>query len=129
MLEVYLADDDAEVRRALRLMLEQRLGIRIAGEAAHTHGLAPLVEATRADIVLVDWDLPHRVDAWLIKELHQLSQRPIVIVASSQADARDAALAAGAEAVADKSEAPESLLLVVQQCLRGKEGARERDRS
>lgn len=98
-------------------MLEQRLGVRIAGEAAHTYGLAPLVEATQADIVLIDWDLPNSVDAWLIAELHRLSRRPVVVITSSQADVRDAALAAGAEAFVDKSEPPESFLQVVQNCL------------
>ena len=117
MARAYLADDDAEVRRALRVMLEQGLGVRIAGEAAHTHGLASLVEETQADIVLIDWELPQRVDAWLIAELHRLSRRPAVIITSSQADVKEVALAAGAEGFVDKSESPESLVRVVQDCL------------
>ena len=117
MARAYLADDDAEVRRALRVMLEQGLGMRIVGETAHTHGLASLVEATQADMVLIDWELPQRVDAWLIAELHRLSPRPIVIVTSSQADVKDGALAAGAEAFVDKSEPPESLVSVVRDYL------------
>lgn len=114
MARAYLADDDVEVRRALRLMLEQRLGLRVAGEAAHTHGLASLVESTQADIVLIDWELPSKVDAWLIADLHRLLWRPVVIITSCQSDAKDAALAAGADAFADKSEPPESLLRVVK---------------
>lgn len=117
MVRVYLADDDVEVRRALRFMLEQGLGVKIAGEAAHTYGLAPLVEGAQADIVLIDWELPHRVDACLIAELHRLSSRPVVIITSSRADMKDAALAAGAEGFVDKSEPPESLVRVVQDYL------------
>jgi DNA-binding NarL/FixJ family response regulator len=98
-------------------LLEQGLGVKIAGEAAHTHGLASLVEVAQADIVLIDWELPQRVDAWLIAELHRLSRRPAVIITSSRADMKDAALAAGAEGFVDKSEPPESLVRAVRDYL------------
>lgn len=117
MVRVYLADDDAEVRQAFRVMLEQRFGVSIAGEAAHTYGLAPLVEGTQANIVIIDWDLPYRVDAWLIAELGRLRCKPIVVITSSHADVKEAALLAGADAFVDKSEPPEAFLLVVQDCL------------
>jgi DNA-binding NarL/FixJ family response regulator len=112
-----LADDDVEIRQALRVMLEQRLGVIIAGEAAHTYGLAPLVEGTQADIVIIDWDLPYRVDAWLVAELRRLSRKPLVVITSSHADVKEAALLAGADAFVDKSEPPEAFLGVVQDCL------------
>jgi DNA-binding NarL/FixJ family response regulator len=89
----------------------------IVGETAHTHGLASLVEATQADIILIDWELPQRVDAWLIAELHRLSRRPAVIITSSQADVKEVALAAGAEGFVDKSEPPEWLVRVVRDYL------------
>jgi DNA-binding NarL/FixJ family response regulator len=114
---VYLADHDAEVRRVLRLMLEQALGMTVAGEAAHTWGLPALVEAAQADILLIDWDLPGRVDAWLLSDLRRLPRRPVVVITSSQADVKDAALAAGADGFADKSEPPESLLAIVRDYL------------
>jgi DNA-binding NarL/FixJ family response regulator len=114
---VYLADDDVEVRRALRFALEQSLGLVVTGEAAHAHGLPALVEAAQADVVLIDWDLPGRVDAWLIADVRRLPNQPRVIITSSHADVREAALATGAIGFADKSEPPESLLEVVRGCL------------
>jgi DNA-binding NarL/FixJ family response regulator len=98
-------------------MLEQRFGVSVAGEAAHTYGLAPLIEGTQADLVIIDWDLPYRVDAWLIAELRRLTRNPLVIVTSSHADVKEAALLAGADAFVDKSEPPDAFLTVVRDCL------------
>jgi DNA-binding NarL/FixJ family response regulator len=116
---VYLADDDAEVRRALRLLVEKKLGLSVAGEAAHTHGLIPLVESAEADLLLLDWELPDRVDARLIAALHQLRRSLRIVIVSSRPDVREAALAAGADAFADKCEAPEHLLAIVKTQLPG----------
>jgi DNA-binding NarL/FixJ family response regulator len=102
------------VRQALRLLVEKKLGLTVAGEAAHTHGLISLVESAGADLLLLDWELPDRVDARLLAGLHQLHHRPRIIVVSSRADVRAAVLAAGADAFADKCEAPEHLLAIVR---------------
>ena len=109
-MHVYIADDDPEVRRALRLLLEQRLGSQVVGEAAHTYGLISLVESTQADSVIIDWELPGRVDAKLLVGLHQLAQAPRIIVMSCHPDMKKVALAAGADAFAGKGEPPEQLL-------------------
>ena len=113
-LRAYIADDEAEVREALRLLLEQKLGCQIVGEAAHTHGLISLVGSAHADLVLIDWELPGRVDARLLEGLHQLVSRPRIIVCSSYPDLKEAALAAGADAFAGKGDPPEHLLAVVR---------------
>jgi DNA-binding NarL/FixJ family response regulator len=109
-MHAYIADDDPEVRRALRLLLEQKLGSQVVGEAAHTYGLISLVESTQADLVIIDWELPGRVDAKLLAGLHQLAQAPRVIVTSCHPDLRNVALAAGADAFAGKGEPPENLV-------------------
>jgi DNA-binding NarL/FixJ family response regulator len=113
-LRAYIADDEAEVREALRLLLEQKLGCQIVGEAAHTHGLISLVGSAHADLVLIDWELPGRVDARLLEGLRQLASRPCIFVCSSYPDLKEAALAAGADAFAGKGDPPELLLAVIR---------------
>lgn len=112
-MRAYLADDDVEVRRALRVLLEQRFGFQVVGEAAHAYGLTSLVESARADLVMLDWELPGRVDAALLVAMHQLLPRPRIVVLSSFADLKDTALTAGADAFAGKGQPPEHLLAVL----------------
>jgi DNA-binding NarL/FixJ family response regulator len=105
-----LADDDADGRQALRLLLERQLDFRVVGEAAHAHGLVALVDASQADLVLLDWKLPGGVDAWLLADLHRIAHRPHIIVLGSHPDQKAAAIAAGADAFADKGSTPERLI-------------------
>jgi len=109
----YIVDDDVGVRQALRLLLEEKLGVQVVGEAAHAHGLTALVETARADLVLVDWELPGSIDAALLARLHQLDCRPRIIVLSSYSDVKEAALAAGADAFAAKCDSPDLLASVI----------------
>jgi DNA-binding NarL/FixJ family response regulator len=105
-----VADDDVEVRRALRLLLEQQPGRQVVGEAAHSYGLMALVDSAQADLVLLDWELPGGVDAWLLADLHRIAYRPCVIVLGSSPDQRADALRAGADAFVDKSSSPQRLI-------------------
>lgn len=127
-MRVYLADTDPEVRHALRLVLEGKLGYQVVGEAAHTLGLASLVESATADLVLLEWDLPERVDARLLASLHSLASHPRVVVLSCRPDAQESALATGADAFVSKIDPPERLLAVVRQGSLSKDnGRKQRD--
>jgi DNA-binding NarL/FixJ family response regulator len=112
-MRAYIADDDPEVRRALRLLLEQKLGFQVVGEAAHTHGLVWLVESAQAGLVIIDWELPGRVDARLLGAIHQLAHAPCILVVSTRSDLKETILAAGADAFATKCDPPEQLLAAV----------------
>jgi len=57
-MRVFIADDQPNVRSALRLLLEQDPGVSVVGEAAEAEGLLAGVRATRPDLLLSDWELP-----------------------------------------------------------------------
>ena len=57
-MRVFLADDKAEVRSALRLLLEQDMGMTVVGEAAETGALLAQVEVACPDVVLAGRELP-----------------------------------------------------------------------
>jgi len=53
-MEVLLADDQAKVRSALRLLLEHQTNVKILGEAVDTTGTLDWVKAASPDLVLLD---------------------------------------------------------------------------
>jgi DNA-binding NarL/FixJ family response regulator len=108
-MHILLADDQAEVRSALRLLLEQEPGIAVVGEAAEAAAVLAQAAASRPDLVFLDWELPGLQATEL---LHVLRSRPrmIVIALSGRPEARQAALDAGVDAFVSKGDPPERLL-------------------
>ena len=56
--KVLIADDDAHVRAAIRLLLEQEAGVSSVSECASVDLLVDQVTGFRPDAVLIDWELP-----------------------------------------------------------------------
>jgi DNA-binding NarL/FixJ family response regulator len=115
-MRVLLADDQAKVRSALRLMLEQQPDIQVLGEAVDTTGLLDWLKAVRPDIVLLDWELPGLPRHDLLSTLRAHCPHLKVIALSGRPEARQAALAAGADAFVSKGDPPEQLLAAVNDC-------------
>jgi len=115
-MRVLLADDQAKVRSALRLLLDHEPGIRILGEAVDATGLLDWVTATRPDLVLLDWELPGFGADSLLPVLRSLCPGLSVIALSGRPESRRAALAAGADAFVSKGDPPEQLLAAVRDC-------------
>ena len=57
-MRLFLADDQRDVRSALRLLLEQEPDMEVAGEAAGADELLAQLPLAGCDVLLVDWDLP-----------------------------------------------------------------------
>jgi DNA-binding NarL/FixJ family response regulator len=114
-MRVLLADDQAKVRSALRLLLEQQPDIEVLGEAVDTTGLLDWLKVTRPDLVLLDWELPDLTSEVLpvLRERHPSLR---VIALSGRPEARQAALAAGVNAFVSKADPPEWLLAAVTAC-------------
>ena len=108
MTRVFLADALTEERSALRLMLLD-LNMEIAGETADWPTTLAQAPISRADMLLVDWDLlPSAAPTAVLEELRKACPEALVIVLISHLDARQqAALSAGADAFISKGETPE----------------------
>lgn len=120
-MRVFLADDQARVRSALRLLLEQERGLCVVGEAAEAEELLAQLKATRPDLMLLDWELPglsltNSVGPGnhLLSVLHVFYPNLRVIALSGRPEARQAALAAGADAFVSKGDPPERLLTTLR---------------
>jgi DNA-binding NarL/FixJ family response regulator len=126
-MRVLIADDQPQVRSALRLLLKQEPGVTVVGEAEDTQQALELAAGQRPDLVLLDWELP---GPWVGGPLKNAGQRLLptlrarcphtkVIALSGRPEARKAALAAGADAFVSKGDPPERVLAAVDNCMRG----------
>jgi DNA-binding NarL/FixJ family response regulator len=109
-MHILLADDQPEVRSALRLLLEQEPGLAVSGEAGDVATLLTLAQEGSPDLLLLDWELPgcNAVDA--ISRFRTCCPDAVVIALSGRSGAREAALAAGVDHFVSKGEPPERLL-------------------
>jgi len=109
-MEILLADDNPEVRSALRLLLEQDPLPIIVMEISDTQGLFASLRENCPLAVLLDWELPefHGKDA--LDAIHSFCPGMKVIAMSSRYEARHEALRAGADAFISKAEPAEQIL-------------------
>jgi DNA-binding NarL/FixJ family response regulator len=107
MTRVFLADALTDERSALRATLLD-LRMEIAGEAADWPTTLAEAPTSRADMLLVDWDLLPKAPREALSQLRKACPAALVIVLISHLDARQqAALSAGADAFISKAEPPE----------------------
>jgi DNA-binding NarL/FixJ family response regulator len=114
-MRVLLADDQAKVRSAIRLLLDQERDIEVLGEAVDATGLLDWVKAASPDMVLLDWELPGFHPGMLVA-LRQLCPCLDVIALSGRPESRQAALSAGADAFVSKGDPPEQLMKAFCEC-------------
>ena len=118
MMRVLLADDQAWLRSALRLLLEQESDVEVIDEAGEAKSLLSKAQTTRPNLVLLDWELPGVRAAGgghqLLANLHRFCPNLSVIVLSGRPEASTSALAAGADFFVSKADPPESLLAALR---------------
>ena len=121
-MQVLLADDQAKVRSAIRLLLEQDETIEVVGEAVDATGLIDWLNVLCPDLVLLDWELPGAGAGELLSAIQGHCGRAQVIALSGIPDARQAALNAGADGFVSKGDPPERLLEAIKRCSRNGPG-------
>jgi DNA-binding NarL/FixJ family response regulator len=116
-MRVLLADDQWNVRSALRLLLEQEPDMQVVGESADATGLLLAIAEKPADLVLLDWALPGLPATQLLRLLQ--FERPFlkIIAMSSRPEMEQVALDAGVHAFLSKSESPEYVLSIIRTLL------------
>ena len=109
-MQILLADDQAKVRSALRLLLEQEPDLDVLGEAVDTQGLLDWVRAVHPDVVLLDWELLGLSHNGVLSELRAICPHLLVVALSGKPEARQEAQDAGVDAFVSKGDPPERLL-------------------
>ncbi len=115
-MRILIADDQPAVRSALRLLLEEKTGLNIIAEASASTELLWQVRSTCPDLLLLDWELPDAEPTELVKLLHRLCPVLIIIALSSRPQMKNLALKAGVHYFICKSDPPEQLLDVLDNC-------------
>jgi len=111
-----LADDNPDLRSALRLMLELRLN---APRVIEANDYAHLIEQSLAhnpDCLILDWELPGLVGGSHLTALRNLLPDLKIIVTSARPEAAQAAAAAQADAFICQTDPPSEILHAIH-CL------------
>jgi DNA-binding response OmpR family regulator len=109
-MRVLVADGRAEVRSALRLLLQEKLFRSDVREVTQGAALLEAVRTTHPNLLLLDWALMHGSAGPTMVGLRHLAPHLPIIVLSAEPEVRQAALDAGAWAFVEKGEPPEQLL-------------------
>ena len=116
-MRILLADDQVQVRSALRLLLEQEQRVCVVGEAAEATGLLLSIAKMEPDLVLLDWELPGLPILQLLRLLWYENPLLKIIAMSSQPRAKQLALDAGVERFISKGEPPDQVLAIIRDSL------------
>lgn len=114
-MRVMLADDQAKVRFALRVLLQQQPDTEVVAEAVDAQDLLEEVGSVRPDLVLLDGELPGATLDALLAAMHACCAQTRVIVLSGRPEAHARSRMAGADAFVSKSHPPEILLMAINQ--------------
>jgi DNA-binding NarL/FixJ family response regulator len=118
IVSVLIADSRLHARSAMRLLLAQEPEVVVVGEAADVDAAVAAIAACHPDVVLLDWDLPRKSPGQdpnsAVSKLRAAFPGLFVIVLSGQPEARQEALAAGADGFVSKGDPPEKLLAAVE---------------
>ncbi len=112
-MKILLADDNPEVRSALRLLLEQEPILAMVMEVTDTQGLLAHLRENCPMVILLDWELPGLHSSDFLVLVRSRCPEMKVIALSSKFEARQEALAAGVDAFVSKAEPPEKILSAV----------------
>ena len=113
-MRILIADDQADVRSALGLLLMQEPNLQVVAEATDAIGVLLAAEKETPSLVLLDWELPGLPATSLVRKLHSQCPNLQVVAMSSLPEARATAASAGVDAFVDKGDPPEALLAALK---------------
>jgi two-component system, NarL family, response regulator DegU len=116
MIRVLLVDDQAVVRRALRVRFHLEPDLEVVGEASNGSEALTLAQTLTPDVVLMDIEMPEMDGIEATAALRRAVPQSAVVILSIYDDAqtRTRAQAAGAVAFVEKRGATDSLLAAIR---------------
>ncbi len=113
-MRIVIADDQCEVRFALRVTLEREPGFNTVTEALDAADLIGQVEDLHPDLVLLDWELEGMAGEETLRTLRKLCPHLFIIALSGKEETRRTALESGVDAFVSKAESPDGLLAAIE---------------
>jgi DNA-binding NarL/FixJ family response regulator len=112
---IFIACDDERLRMALFLFLEEKPGTNVIGFTDRLDSLLPQLDATQADVLLLEWQLSLPVLADLVSRVRGLSHPPKIIYLCRGTEKEEKVQDAGADYVLVMDSPPDKLLTIIEQ--------------
>jgi len=112
-MQVFIAESQAHVREALRLLLEQQGEFTVCGEAADPENLLAQVCNNPPELLLLDWNLPGLRPHYLLRALKRYCPATPVLATSVTPENARQARANGADGFILKSLPPDEFLQAI----------------
>ncbi len=104
---VLIIEDHKDIRLALNYLINQKKEMIVVGEADNVTDLISLLNLTKADFVLIDWDLLDRSTAKnLVNAAKGKRNSPRIIAMSMNSSDEHIVLSHGIDGFVNKREAP-----------------------
>ena len=115
-ISVLLVDDHAVVRSGLRVLIDNRPGLRVAGEVAHSADALALAAAEQPDVILLDLDLAGDSGLDLLPKLLKAAgnTRVIILTGVRDPEAHYRAMRLGASGLVLKEKAAEIVIKAIE---------------
>lgn len=115
-IRVLLVDDHAVVRSGLRVLVENRPGLKVVGEAANRVEAIDIAEREQPDIILLDLDMDSESGLDFLPHLLAAAQdsRILILTGVRDPEAHHRAIRLGASGLLLKEEAAEVLIKAIE---------------
>ena len=110
---IFIACADERLRIALVVFLEGEPGLVVVGFTDRLENLLPQLEASQADVMLLEWQLHETALKDLFTEVRRLPHIHRIIYFLSEPEDRQQVLDAGADYVILKNAPPDELLPIL----------------
>lgn len=119
-IRVLLVDDQAVVRTGLRLLIDSRPGLKVAGEAGNRDDALKIAFREQPDVIVLDLNLGEDNGLSLLPELLLVAKETHIIVLTGVRDVekRDRTMELGAEGVVLKEDGAVELLNAIEKVYR-----------
>jgi DNA-binding NarL/FixJ family response regulator len=116
-MKILLAENQGDVRSALKLLLEEVAGVPVSMEVRNAEDLKTLAASDCPDIIVVDWDLPGSTGPELIDTLKQLWTKPLIITLGGTPEIEKKAMGKGVDGFICKGSLPQQVIATIIRCL------------
>jgi DNA-binding NarL/FixJ family response regulator len=111
---IFVAEPNEDLRVGLQMYLQNEVDMRVVGMSVQAKGLVVQLEASEADVLVLDWNLPGASMPNLLADIRRLESPPKTIVLAVRPEVEEEALDAGADSFVCKDRPPDELWKVIR---------------
>jgi len=113
LVRVFIASGDEKLRLALMMFVDKEEGMAVVGLSDRLSGLLTQLRGSEPDALLLDLDMPSALKANLLRDLHTINHRPMIVVFTNRPEEKESILQAGADYLIAKDAPPDELVPIL----------------